>query len=136
VSDSRSQMVDWNQDDKPAWARKPAWWDRMTPEQRIARRLMPYHLYWSKFDDEDSLDNSNDPAVLQKAHDDAMADADETDRDRAKGASPEEVARIRQTRQRGQRFRTDERVQSHGSNDYEFLEGEEGAEKWQKTKKL
>jgi hypothetical protein len=135
VSDSRSQMVDWNQDAKPAW-RKPAWWDRMTPEQRIARRLTPHHPYWSKLDEEASLDNGNDPAVLEKAHDDAMADADETDRDRAKGASPEEVARIRQTRQRGQRFRTDERVQSHGSNDYEFLEGEDGAEKWKQTKKL
>lgn len=133
MSDARSQMVDWDRERKPWDNMLPKWYRNTPPHLRSLRQANPYWPMWKQYDEEGT---GTDEGVLDKQHDDAMLDADETDKDRAKGASAKDVALLRQSREQGQRFRTDERVPSHRSSDYEFLEGEEGAEKWQRTKKL
>lgn len=124
-------MVDPENEGLPDWAHMlPKWWFRTPAELRSLRGLIPYHSMWKQYDE---AENGNDPAVLEKQHRDAMLEADTTERDRAKGASAQEVALLRQTRERGQKFRSDARVPSAGSDDYQFMEDPDA---WNKSRKL
>ena len=85
-----------------------------------------------------------DNEVLEKQGRDLRDDLETaTESGGAKSATAADVSRVEQSRAKGQRFRADEhprRVQIstaiESGDDHDFLEGEEGAERWNKSRKL
>ena len=77
------------------------------PLMRALRDLTKYDPMW------------RDP-VQVKGFYDSLQDAMSTGPDKAKGASPGEVSRLRQ----------------ESPDDLEYMDGEEGARKWRETKRL
>ena len=111
--------------------------DRQRREQK--RRLYSgewIRRTWAQDEDSD---------VLEKQRRDLRDDLETaTESGAAKSATAADVSRLEQSRAKGQRFRADEhprRVQistaiESGGDDHEFLEGEEGADRWNKSRKL
>src|SRR5262249_35055229 len=86
------------QDDARSRKARDAWKSESDPVRRMMRRQSPYSTTWAE---------EHDSEVLAKQRDDAELDADTTGPNEAKGASPDEVSRLEQSRAKGQRFRTD-----------------------------
>jgi hypothetical protein len=82
--------------------------DESDPLVEQLRRLIPYHPLW------------NDP-VKVKQFQDSLRDAMTMGRTEAKGASEEEIARLRQSEPE--------------NRDDEFIDGPEGAMKWNRMRK-
>jgi hypothetical protein len=111
---------------------RDAWKQETDPARRALRKQYPYSATWAEKHDGDILDKQERDLV-----DDGT---NPTEPGREKSAAPEEVARVRQTRDDGQRFqRTDAkprttRLSTNIQSGSDLPEGEE-IHQWNRSKR-